>query len=103
MPRNVFREAGVKVRLDDVSAEPPDGMTREKAEKRFHSLSDELFDLQDMIWGAKLHAVLVVLQGRDTAGKDGTIKQVVGSLNPRGVQVVSFGVPTAEEREHDFL
>jgi PPK2 family polyphosphate:nucleotide phosphotransferase len=103
VPRNVFDEAGAKVRLDDISAEPPDGMTREKAEKRFQSLSDELFELQDMMWGAKLHAVLVVLQGRDTAGKDGTIKHVVGSLNPRGVQVVSFGVPTAEEREHDFL
>ena len=47
--------------------------------------------------------VLVVLQGRDGAGKDGAIKHVVGSLNPRGVSVVSFGVPTAEEREHDFL
>jgi PPK2 family polyphosphate:nucleotide phosphotransferase len=44
-----------------------------------------------------------VLQGRDSAGKDGTIKHVVGCLNPRGVNVVSFGVPTAEEREHDFL
>jgi len=47
--------------------------------------------------------VLVVLQGRDTAGKDGTIKHVAGYLNPRGVSVVSFGVPTAEERDHDFL
>jgi PPK2 family polyphosphate:nucleotide phosphotransferase len=47
--------------------------------------------------------VLVVLQGRDTAGKDGTIKHVAGCLNPRGVHVVSFGVPTLEERQHDFL
>jgi PPK2 family polyphosphate:nucleotide phosphotransferase len=47
--------------------------------------------------------VLVVLQGRDTAGKDGTIKRVVGALNPRGVNVMSFGVPTQEELEHDFL
>ena len=47
--------------------------------------------------------MLVVLQGRDSAGKDGAIKNVVGNLNPRGVNVVSFGVPTAEEREHDFL
>jgi PPK2 family polyphosphate:nucleotide phosphotransferase len=101
--KNVFGERGAKVHLDDISAEPPGDMTREKAEKRFQVLGDELFDLQDMMWGAKLHSVLVVLQGRDAAGKDGTIKQVVGFLNPRGVQVVSFGVPTAEEREHDFL
>ena len=103
MPRSAFGEPGKKVRLDDISAEPPDGMTREKAEKRFQTLGEELFDLQDMMFGAKRHAVLVVLQGRDGAGKDGTIKHVVGSLNPRGVNVVSFGVPSTEEREHDFL
>jgi len=101
--KNVFDEPGAKVRLDDISAEPPEDVTREKAEKRFQGLGDELFDLQDMMWGAKLHSVLVVLQGRDAAGKDGTIKQVVGFLNPRGVHVISFGVPTPEEREHDFL
>jgi PPK2 family polyphosphate:nucleotide phosphotransferase len=55
------------------------------------------------MYGAKLNSVLVVLQGRDTAGKDGTIKHVAGCLNPRGVHVVSFGVPTLEERQHDFL
>jgi PPK2 family polyphosphate:nucleotide phosphotransferase len=91
------------VKLDKISAEPPAGMTQSKAEKRFESLGAELFDLQDALWGAKLHSVLVVLQGRDAAGKDGTIKHVVGALNPRGVVVTSFGVPTAEEREHDFL
>ena len=103
MADNVFTKAGAKVRLDDISAEPPEGMTREKAHKRFESLGKELFDLQDALWGAKLHGVLVVLQGRDAAGKDGTIKHVAGALNPRGVSVVSFGVPTLEERQHDFL
>jgi len=103
MAKNVFDRRQKKVRLDDISAEPPDSMTREQAEKRFERLSEELFDLQDMMWGAKLHSLLIVLQGRDAAGKDGTIKHVAGSLNPRGVSVVSFGVPTAEEREHDFL
>jgi PPK2 family polyphosphate:nucleotide phosphotransferase len=102
-PRNVFDEPGRKVRLNDISAEPPKGMTREKAEKRFVALGKELFDLQDAMFGAKVNSVMVVLQGRDGAGKDGTIKHVVGCLNPRGVSVVSFGVPTTEEREHDFL
>lgn len=103
IPRIVFDEPGRKVRLDDISAEPPKGMTRDKAEKRFIALGKELFDLQDAMFGAKVHSVMVVLQGRDGAGKDGTIKHVVGCLNPRGVSVVSFGVPTTEEREHDFL
>jgi PPK2 family polyphosphate:nucleotide phosphotransferase len=103
VPGNVFRRAGTPARLDAISAEPPAGMTREKAEKRFESLGEELFRLQDAMWGARRHAVLVVLQGRDAAGKDGAIKHVAGSLNPRGVRVVSFGVPTAEELQHDFL
>jgi PPK2 family polyphosphate:nucleotide phosphotransferase len=94
---------GGKVRLDDISTEPPKGMTRAKAEKRFAELGKELFELQDSMFGAKVCSVLVVLQGRDSAGKDGTIKHVVGCLNPRGVTVSSFGVPTEEERQHDFL
>ena len=103
MARNVFDKPGTKVRIDDISAEPPKGMTREKAQERFVTLGQQMFELQDAMFGSKVHSVLVVLQGRDGAGKDGTIKHVVGHLNPRGVNVVSFGVPTLEEREHDFL
>lgn len=103
MTKTVFDTPGAKVRLNQISAEPPKGMNRDKAEKRFAELGKELFDLQDAMYGAKVHSVILVLQGRDGAGKDGTIKNVVGCLNPRGVSVASFGVPTAEEREHDFL
>ena len=92
-----------KVRLKDIPAGPPKGLTREEGERRLALLGEELFQLQDAMFGAKLHSVLVVLQGRDGAGKDGTIKHVVGYLNPRGVNVTSFGVPTLEEAQHDFL
>jgi PPK2 family polyphosphate:nucleotide phosphotransferase len=103
MARNVFDRPGGRIDLDRISAEPPRGMTKEKAKARFAELGEEMFALQDAMFGAKTKAVLVVLQGRDGAGKDGAIKHVVGHLNPRGVAVTSFGVPTAEEREHDFL
>ncbi len=103
MSKTLFDTRGGKIRLSRISADPPDGMTKARAEKRFATLGKELFNLQDALWGAKVHSVLVVLQGRDSAGKDGTIKHVAGCLNPRGVSVTSFGVPTAEEREHDFL
>ena len=103
MAKNVFAKPGARVRLAAISCDPPDGMTAAKAEKRFETLGAELFDLQDAMWGARLHGVVVVLQGRDAAGKDGTIKHVAGCLNPRGVSVVSFGVPTLEESQHDFL
>jgi PPK2 family polyphosphate:nucleotide phosphotransferase len=99
----VFTERSGKIRLDRISADPPKGVTKEKARARFAKLGEELFDLQDEMWGAKVNSVLIVLQGRDSAGKDGAIKHVAGCLNPRGVRVHSFGVPTDEEREHDFL
>jgi PPK2 family polyphosphate:nucleotide phosphotransferase len=99
----MFDKPGRKVDLEAISAEPPRGMTREKAGERLEGLGREMFELQDAMFGAKVDSVLVVLQGRDGAGKDGAIKHVVGFLNPRGVHVASFGVPTPEEREHDFL
>ena len=98
-----FDKPGRKVRLDDISAEPPKGMTKQDASERFASLGEALFELQDEMFGARLNSALVVLQGRDAAGKDGSIKHVVGHLNPRGVSVTSFGPPTTEERENDFL
>jgi len=103
MANIVFDRPGRRVRLDEISAEPPKAVTREKAEERLASLGEEMFELQDSMFGARVSSVLVVLQGRDGAGKDGAIKNVVGFLNPRGVNVVSFGVPTEEERQHDFL
>jgi PPK2 family polyphosphate:nucleotide phosphotransferase len=104
MPRPiVFDEPGAKVRLDSFSTRPPPKMTKAKAKVRFEALDEELFDLQDLLWGAKTHCLLLVLQGRDAAGKDGTVKHLSGGFNPRGVKVTSFGVPSAEEREHDFL
>jgi PPK2 family polyphosphate:nucleotide phosphotransferase len=103
MAKSVFSAQGEKVRLEKIPTEPPGGITKEKARKRFEALGAELFELQDALWGAKVNSVMVVLQGRDSAGKDGAIKHVAGCLNPRGVSVVSFGVPSEEERAHDFL
>ena len=94
---------GEKVRLESIPTEPPKNTDRDEAKRELETLGEELFDLQDLLWGARMNSVLIVLQGRDTAGKDGTIKGVAGFLNPRGVSVTSFGVPTEEEREHDFL
>ncbi len=99
----VFDSPGEKVRLDKISTRPPPKMQKAEAQARFKELDQELFALQDLMWGAKTHSLLVVLQGRDAAGKDGTIKHVVGGLNPRGVRVVSFRQPTEEELRHDFL
>jgi PPK2 family polyphosphate:nucleotide phosphotransferase len=103
MSITVFDKPGAKVKLSAISEKPPKKLTEEDARKEFEELGQELFELQDLLWGARKHSVLVILQGRDSAGKDGAIKHVVGCLNPRGVHVTSFGVPTPEETEHDFL
>ncbi|HVW27709.1 MAG TPA: PPK2 family polyphosphate kinase [Polyangiaceae bacterium] len=92
-----------RISLDDISTEPPKSLDKDDANRELAELEEELSELQELMWGARQQGVLIVLQGRDTAGKDGTIKRVVGALNPRGVHVASFGVPTEEELQHDFL
>jgi polyphosphate kinase 2 (PPK2 family) len=92
-----------KVKLARISEEPPAKFTKHEARDRLEKIGEELFELQDWMWGARTHSVLLVLQGRDAAGKDGAVKHMSGALNPRGMVVTSFGVPTQEEREHDFL
>jgi PPK2 family polyphosphate:nucleotide phosphotransferase len=103
MANLVFDKPGQRIRLAEISTDPPKGITKEKAAGRLAALGEEMFELQDAMFGSRAASVLVVLQGRDGAGKDGAIRNVVGFLNPRGVNVVSYGVPTEEERQHDFL
>jgi PPK2 family polyphosphate:nucleotide phosphotransferase len=67
------------------------------------ALRDRLAELQERLWAEKGQSLLVVLQAMDGGGKDGTIKHVFRSMNPAGCRVVSFRVPTEEERAHDFL
>lgn len=79
------------------------GLSREEGEARLQELTAELMDLQELLYAAGEHSVLLVLQGRDTSGKDGTIRTVMGPLDSRGCNVASFKVPTSEELAHDFL
>ncbi|MFO0586484.1 MAG: PPK2 family polyphosphate kinase [Polyangiaceae bacterium] len=103
MPTLILDEPGKKVDLSEIDTCPPKHISKDEANKRLDELTEELFELQDAMWGARTRGVLIVLQGRDAAGKDGAIKNVAGAFNPRGINVVSYGVPTTEEREHDFL
>jgi PPK2 family polyphosphate:nucleotide phosphotransferase len=64
---------------------------------------EELSSAQELLWASGAHALLVVFQAIDAAGKDGTIKHVMSGVNPQGIQVVSFKQPSAEELAHDFL
>jgi len=64
---------------------------------------DRIAKLQRLLYADRRYALLIVLQGRDASGKDGTIRKVFASVNPQGCEVTSFGVPTELERRHDFL
>lgn len=63
----------------------------------------ELAEAQELLYADNRHAVLMVLQAMDAAGKDGTIKHVMSGVNPQGVQVFSFKKPSDEELDHNFL
>ena len=74
-----------------------------EAKKQTQKNLDRLTELQEMLYAQGKKALLIVLQGMDSAGKDGTIRSVMGAFNPQGVQVCPFKVPSAEELAHDYL
>ncbi len=76
---------------------------KEMAEEDLQSFVDELEAAQERLWANGTHALLVVLQAMDAAGKDGTIKHVMSGVNPQGCDVTAFKQPSAEELGHDFL
>jgi PPK2 family polyphosphate:nucleotide phosphotransferase len=102
--RDVLRvKPGSRVRLEALDAGATHG--RDKATSVAATLveMERLRDLQDRLWAEAKHSVLVVLQGIDAAGKDGTIAKVMEAFNPQGCPVTSFKQPTPEELGHDFL
>jgi PPK2 family polyphosphate:nucleotide phosphotransferase len=76
---------------------------KEADRARLAELSARLAELQDRLYAARHHRLLLVLQGMDTSGKNGTIRSVFQAVNPLGVRAVSYRAPTAPEAEHDFL
>jgi PPK2 family polyphosphate:nucleotide phosphotransferase len=96
---------GDKIRLSDWDPNDRSGFEQEKdeAEGQLEKLTRELEELQELLYAENKHKVLVVLQGMDTSGKDGVIRHVFTGVNPQGVRVASFKVPTAEELAHDYL
>ncbi len=102
--RDVFRvRPGSRVRLDEIDPDATHGQTKESATAELEKGLARLTDLQDRIWAEGRRRVLVVLQGIDAAGKDGTLRHVMGAFNPQGCPVTGFKVPTADELAHDYL
>lgn len=76
---------------------------KDEAKEQLEENLERLNRLQRRLYAQGGHALLIVLQGMDTAGKDGAIRHVMGAFDPQGVEVTSFKVPTEEELAHDFL
>lgn len=89
--------------LSQIPTKAPKELDKKKIKEETAALLQELDALQYLLYAEAKHAVLVILQGPDASGKDGAIRHVLGQMNPQGVQVQSFKVPTEEEKAHDFL
>ena len=76
---------------------------KNEAVKAVASDRQKLVELQERLYAEKQRSLLIVLQGMDTSGKDGTIAHVMSGVNPQGVQVTAFGPPSPEELAHDYL
>jgi PPK2 family polyphosphate:nucleotide phosphotransferase len=96
--------AGGKFSLARVDADSTAGLDgKRRAREELAEIHKRLVALQEVLYAEGKHALLVIIQAMDTGGKDSTIRHVFGPLNPQGVRVTGFKVPTPEELAHDFL
>jgi len=92
-----------QVSLADVDPGDHLGVKRKKIAAASEKYGPELLDLQERLFAEKKQAILIVLQGLDTSGKDGTVRHVMTAMNPQGVHVRPFMAPSATELKHHFL
>ena len=92
-----------KVRLSDHDPRGTEGIEKQAGKAAGEQLIRQLDALQELLYADGRHKLLVILQGVDACGKDGTIRAVFEGVNPQGVNVASFKKPTEEELAHDYL
>jgi PPK2 family polyphosphate:nucleotide phosphotransferase len=103
---DAFRVApGDKVQLDkiDPAGTPTYDGDKQTAKEEIIHLNEQLEVLQELLYAGHQHTILIILQGMDTCGKDGTSELVFEGVHPQGVRVANFKVPTAQELAHDYL
>ena len=94
---------GSRIKLTELDAGKTHGVAKEAGERQLKKNLDRLSVLQYLLYAESRRSLLVVLQGIDAGGKDGTIKHVMSGLNPQGVKVTAFKVPEGAEKRHDYL
>jgi PPK2 family polyphosphate:nucleotide phosphotransferase len=101
---NFLVPEGAKVNLAEFPTDfTGDYTDKQQAVKDLEKNIERLAELQDVLWAHNIHALLLIFQAMDAAGKDSAIKHVMSGLNPQGVHVSSFKQPSAEELDHDYL
>lgn len=101
LAKHCIVKPGSKLRLKDRDSDDTFGTRRD--DKALEKTLDRLRELQHLLYADKRYALLIVLQGLDASGKDGTIRHVMSGVNPQGCEVTSFKAPTSDELAHDFL
>jgi len=101
--KSLILDSPGSVSLDQLDPDDTGDLGKKEALQELGKLQRRLGELQELLFGARQHSVLIVLQGMDTSGKDGTIKDVMADVSPAGCQVSYFSVPTNEELAHDYL
>jgi len=96
-------EDGSGINLKDFNPNEDKGLKKTEGEAQLQVLGAELIELEELMYAACRHSLLIVLQGMDTSGKDGAIRSLLGHLNAQATSVASFKVPTPKELAHDFL
>jgi PPK2 family polyphosphate:nucleotide phosphotransferase len=91
------------IKLANIDTRAPKDFDKKETKEKTIAILEELKELQNLLFAENKHSVLVVIQGMDGSGKDGVIRNVMGTMNPQGVVVQSYKAPTAEELSHDFL
>jgi PPK2 family polyphosphate:nucleotide phosphotransferase len=89
--------------LTEIATKAPKDFDKKQTREETEKLVVKLDRLQRLLYAESKHAVLVILQGMDASGKDGAIDKVFSRLNPQGIFVKAYKVPTEEEKKHDFL
>ncbi len=90
-------------RLSQLSPDESWGMEKQQAKQHIAAIDDEFRELADLMAYAASHSLLVVIQGRDAAGKDGCVRHLLSVSNVQTVRITAFKVPSEEELAHDFL
>lgn len=103
MLKKIQIQPGKKPNLKKTSTDETFGLEKEPSKIRLQEATQQIAELQKLLYAEGQRSILIVLQGLDTSGKDGTTRAALGPVNPQGVRVWSFKRPTEEELSRDFL